>query len=152
MSADSYIVIDACIAGAWMFQEEFTPQALTILNAIEHHRIYPIVPDRFSIEVLRICQKKTGAGHIRPVSSEDAWERFQLVAALPILSVPMDASFYARAWKIAHDARLTVHDALYVALAQEWNAPLWTLDIGLASTPASVYSDVFDLRAMMFPY
>ena len=152
MSATSYIVIDACVAGAWMFQEEFTTQALTILNAVEHHQVYPIVPDRFSIEVLRICQKKTGADNTRPVSPKNAWQRFQLVTALPILSVAMDGALYARAWKIAQEARLTVHDALYVALAQEWSAPLWTLDIGLASTPATVYSEIFDLRTVMFPY
>lgn len=152
MSSRHYIVINACVAGAWTFKETYTTQALSILDAIESYRVYPVVPDRFYIEALRICQKKTMKDNSRPVSDLDAWQRFELITALPILSVPLDSSFYMNAWNIACAANLTVHDALYVALAQEWHASLWTLDAGLAGTPTTVYSDVFDLQTVMFPY
>ncbi len=124
--------------------------SVSVLDAIENYRIYPIVPDRFQIEVLRICQKKTTGSQPGAVSSQEAWRRFLDTAALPILEVP-SAEFYEQAWQLAQTERLTVHDALYLALALDWNAELWTLDAGLASVFAQ-YANVYDLRNVLFPY
>ena len=53
-----YIVVDASVAGAWLFPELFSANAQPVLVAIEAHRVIALAPDRFAEEVLRVCQKK----------------------------------------------------------------------------------------------
>ncbi len=49
-------------------------------------------------------------------------------------------------------ARLTVDDALYLALAERWGAELWTLDDVLAGPAAARFATVRDLRTVPFPH
>ena len=148
----AYIVVDASVAGAWSFAEPFSTQAQLVLAAIETHRVIALAPDRFSEEVLRICQKKmlpppSGAG----VSQVDAWTRFLEVITSPIVLLPSD-ELHERAWDLAVAAGLTTHDALYLAVAERWGAELWTLDDVLCGPAASRYAAVRDLRSARFPY
>ncbi len=55
----TYIVVDASVAGAWSFTEPFTAAAQAVLASIEAHRVVSLAPDRFTEELLRLCQKKT---------------------------------------------------------------------------------------------
>src|SRR5438067_999418 len=76
-----------------------------------------LVLDRFAEELLRVCRKKTppppdGAG----IAAADAWERFLDVVTSPIEFLG-SSELHERAWQLAFAARLTTHDALYVALA-----------------------------------
>src|SRR4051812_8074323 len=121
----AYVVVDASVAGAWTFQESFTAQAVPVLAAIESHRIIALAPDRFVEELLRVCQKKSvpppdGAG----LASADAWNRFLDVVTSAIYLFPSD-EIHERAWEMAHAAPgITTHDALYLALAERWDAEL----------------------------
>lgn len=133
----AYIVVDASVAGAWLFAEPFSANAHPVLQAIEDHRVIALAPDRFAEEVLRICQKKTlppPAGASIPVS--DAWGRFLEVMTSPLVVLPSD-ELHERAWQLASAVGLTTHDALYLALAERWGAELWTLDHVLASAVSS---------------
>jgi predicted nucleic acid-binding protein len=61
-------------------------------------------------------------------------------------------NLHERAWQLAVAAGLTTHDALYLALAEQWGTELWTLDDVLADTSAARYAAVRDLRFLPFPY
>jgi predicted nucleic acid-binding protein len=148
----AYIVVDASVAGAWSFTEPFTLQAQAVLAAIEGRRVIALAPDRFSEEVMRLCQKKTlppptGAS----LSALDAWDRFLEVITSPIFLLPSN-ELHDRAWQLAFAAGLTTHDALYLALAERWGAGLWTLDAVLAAPAAAAFAAVRDLRSTPFPY
>lgn len=148
----AYVVVDASVAGAWLFPEVYSANAQPVLAAVEARRVIALAPDRFGEELLRVCQKKSlappdGAG----VAPADAWERFLDVVTSPIEFFPTP-ELHERAWQLAIAARLTTHDALYLALAERWGAELWTLDDLLALRGAVVYPAVYDLRAFAFPH
>ncbi len=147
-----FIVVDASVAGAWLFAEPFSPEAQLVLAAVDARRVIALAPDRFAEEMLRVCQKKTlpppdGAG-IVPM---DAWERFLDVITSPLELLDSE-EFHQRAWQLAFTAQITSHDALYLALAERWGAELWTLDDVLAARGPRAYRAVYDLRTMAFPY
>lgn len=147
-----YIVVDACVASAWSFAEPYSLQAQRVLEAIVKNRVNAWAPERFVDEVLRVCQKKTlpPPGGVS-MSAADAYEHFEDVVTLPIVLMPCE-ELRESAWNLAITTpKLTTHDALYLALARDWGAELWTLDAGLASTSA-IYPFVHDLRTTAFPY
>jgi predicted nucleic acid-binding protein len=144
-----YIVVDASVAGAWSFTEPFTTSAQAVFAAIDAHRVVALVPDRFNEEVMRLCQKKALA--TTSITPDDAWDRCLEVITSPIVFLPSD-ELHVRAWELAFAARLTTHDALYLALAERWGAELWTLDDALAAPPAARFAAVRDLRSVPFPY
>jgi predicted nucleic acid-binding protein len=148
----AYVVVDASVAGAWLFPEAYSANAQPVLAAIDARRVIALAPDRFAEELLRVCQKKMlpppdGAG----VAPADAWERFLDVVTSPVEFLP-SPELHERAWRLAVAARLTTHDALYLALAEGWGAELWTLDDLLAARGVLVYPGVRDLRTTAFPY
>ena len=73
------------------------------------------------------------------------------VATSPMLFLP-SGEMHERAWELAIAAGLTTHDALYLALAEAWEAELWTCDERLAAPVAGRYAAVRDLRYQAFPY
>ena len=73
-----YVVVDASVAGAWLFPEPFSLNAQPVLAAVAAQRVIAIAPDRFGEELLRVCQKKTfpppaGAS----IQIGDAWSRWE---------------------------------------------------------------------------
>jgi len=148
----AFIVVDASIAGAWLL---LSPTAS--MHSLFSPRSTPGGSLRWPLIALRkscfrVCQKKTlplpvGAA----ITSSDAWLRFLDVVTSPIELLNSD-ELHERAWQMAFGARLTTHDALYLALAERWGAELWTLDDLLAVRGTSVYPAVYDLRTTAFPY
>jgi len=150
-----YVVIDASVAGAWLFPEVLSARAQPVLTAIGQRRVSALVPDRFEEELLRICQKKltpppNGAG----VAPADGFDRFLDLATSPIPMYRLPSQeLHERAWQMAVSVPgLTTHDALYLALAERWGAELWNADRVLGGPAAMAYPDVHDLVAEAFPY
>jgi predicted nucleic acid-binding protein len=148
----AYIVVDASVAGAWLFAETFSTKAQSVWDAVEKHRVNALVPDRFAEEMLRVCQKKTlppPVGEL--ISPANAWNQYLEVITSPIVFLPSN-ELHERAWELAFTAGLTTYDALYLALAERWEAELWTLDDLLCGSSAAAYATVRDLRTQVFPH
>lgn len=151
-----YIVVDASVAGAWLFAEALSPKALTILLAIQKRKVIALVPDRFEEELLRVCQKKLlpppqGAG----LTEAEAFDLFLELMTSPLMLLHRLPSqeLHERAWDMAVSLPgLTTHDALYLALAERWEAELWTADHVLGGPAAILYPKVYDLFVQPFPY
>lgn len=151
-----YIVVDASVAGAWLFAEVHSARAQAVLDAISNRRVVALAPDRFEEELLRICQKK-----LRPppvdigLAPVDSFGRFLdlMTAPIPMYLLPSQ-ELHERAWQMAVRTQgLTTHDALYLALAERWGAELWTTDYDLSGPrAAAAYRDVHDLRTAPFPH
>ena len=151
-----YIVVDASIAGAWLFSEQFTSEAKPVLEALVAQRVIGLAPDRFEEELLRICQKKTlpppeGAG----LSPDQCFDRFQdlMTSPIPFYLLPSQ-ELHEQAWEMATTIpKLTTHDALYLALAKRWSAELWTADSDLAGQDVrTVYGKIYDIRSEPFSH
>lgn len=150
-----YIVVDASVAGAWSYNEPFSGRAVPVLAAIVGRRVIALAPDRFEEEFLSICRKK-----VRPppeglgLPAADCWSRFEDILTAPMpFHVVSSRELHERAWQMSLAVTgLTVHDALYLALAERWGAELWTLDDVLGGASATVYAAVRDLRYHPFPH
>ena len=150
-----YIVVDASVAGAWLFAEVLSARAQPVLTAIRQRRVIALVPDRFEEELLRICQKKLSPPpHGSGITPADGFERFLdlMTSPMPMYRLPSQ-ELHERAWQMAVSLPgLTTHDALYLALAERWGGELWTADHVLGAPAAAVYPNVHDLFAEPFPY
>jgi predicted nucleic acid-binding protein len=150
-----YIVVDASVAGAWTYNEPFSSQAIPVLSAIIARRVTALAPDRFEEEFLSICRKKVrlppeGLGLPAP----ECCDRFESALTTPMpFYLISSRELHERAWQMSLLLPgLTVHDALYLALAERWGAELWTLDRVLGGPAVAVYRDIHDLRTELFPY
>ena len=90
------------------------------------------VPAHFDAEVLSAIGRLERAGHL---SAPDAGDRIDRISAAPLERHPL-APLLAGAWERRHNLRLV--DALYVELAERIEAPIITVDAGLAAAAPMV--------------
>ena len=100
-------------------------RATAIRDRLRGHGLH--VPAHFDAEVLSALGRLERAGHLR---ASDAEERLDRVSAAPLERHPL-APLLSGAWQQRHNLRLV--DALYVELAQRIEAPIITVDAGLAA-------------------
>jgi predicted nucleic acid-binding protein len=113
-------IVDASVAAKWMFEEEFTANARTL---IESGR--PLVaPDIIFAEVGNVAWKRVLRGEIAGQHARAA------VNALPqLLSLTVESSeLVYDALDLALKLKHPVYDCLYVALAERQDTPLVTGD------------------------
>jgi predicted nucleic acid-binding protein len=114
-------VVDASVVLQWLVERPAAPwRAL-----LEAHRegTEPLAaPELIHYEVTNVLVRKLGL----PVDDAlDAWER---LLALEIETYTLAAEQYRESLRLAHDEKVTVYDASYLALARELRAPLVTAD------------------------
>ena len=101
------------------------PLTATLLAA--HEDLH--APHLIDVEVLQVLRRLNAH---RELSDRRADEATRDLADLPLVRHPHEL-LLDRAWELR--ANLTIYDAVYVALAELLDAPLWTLDQRLAGAP-----------------
>ena len=86
-------------------------------------------PHLLGIEVVQVVRRYVHRGEIRPQRGDEALGDF---ADLDVVRHPHEP-LLGRMWRLRDN--LTACDAAYVALAEALDAPLLTLDAGLAGAP-----------------
>lgn len=121
--ATSHVVVDASVALKWVLEERGTASALAILDEDVIH-----APDFMLVEVANVLWAKVSR---QVVTRAEADAAFEAIAAVPVAFTPLgELTRPARSLSFALD--LTVYDALYAALAQQFDCPLATADSDLA--------------------
>ncbi|MEX1112614.1 MAG: type II toxin-antitoxin system VapC family toxin [Candidatus Andersenbacteria bacterium] len=123
MASNSRVVIDASIALKWFHQEKNTDEAVEIQKAINDGTITGIVPDLIYYETANVLVRGIG-------KKEDAIvEAMEILADMVWNVVPPDRVLLQSAIELAlqHD-KLSVYDAMYIALAVSRQAKLITAD------------------------
>jgi predicted nucleic acid-binding protein len=125
------IVIDASIALSWLFEDELDDQARESADRVI--RETAIVPAIFSAEITNALLAAARKKRIERANLESALRR---IAQLPIKidTATLDLSEEVR---LAMKHRLTVYDALYLALACRHGLPLLTRDEALRAAGIS---------------
>lgn len=112
-------VVDASVAAKWVVEEAGSPQAALLLAFDARH-----APDHWRAEAVNVLWSKVFRGDL---TATDAEERMTVLLRAPIIETPI-AALMPRAFRIAVAHMVTIHDALYVALAEQRDVPLVTAD------------------------
>ena len=118
------MVVDSSVALTWCFEDEQTPAALALLEAVVETGA--VAPSLWPLEVLNALIMAERRKRV------DAAERQRLSGFLRDLPIVLDDETAAQAWSVtiqlAERHRLTVYDAAYLELAQRRDLPLASLD------------------------
>ena len=118
------VVVDASVALKWVFQEEWTPNALALWDAWQQAGERLIAPTVFRAEVSNVAYKRVRRKEITLLDAVEAADTL-----LGIVAAEEPDGLYRRALDLAASYSLdAVHDSLYLALADLHGCALWTAD------------------------
>lgn len=121
-------VLDAGVAAAAFFHEEYADRARTLLvSGAEMH-----APDLIHAEFANVCWKRCRRGEIEPAEADQLLMQFR---RLPLLITP-SKDIVEPALRLAVQTDRTVYDCLYLALAVSTRCVLVTLDERLVNALA----------------
>ena len=119
-------VVDASVTACWLLPDEAHPIATATRAKLGHDPA--VVPRIWWFEIRNVLVVNERRGRL------DAGKSNRTLGILRRLPVKFDHGMDEEALlALARAHRLTVYDAAYLELAQRENAPLATLDAGLAS-------------------
>jgi predicted nucleic acid-binding protein len=113
------LVVDASVAFKWYFEEPWSDAARRLLSGARL-----IVPRLFFLETSNILRRRYER---REISADDARATADSLAALP-LEVWPDHRLFRPALDLALDFRISMFDAVYVALAVRLQGQVVTAD------------------------
>ena len=120
-------VLDASAAVEYLLGK---PAGLLVGELMTGFRL--LAPEMLDAEVLSVLRRDTLRGRIEEAAAIDA---LAMLPTLPVERVSHQNLIMA-AWQLRHN--LSGYDALYVAVAQIYDATVITADGGIAGAPASV--------------
>lgn len=90
-----------------------------------------VAPDHIDLEVFSALRRYERLGHL---SKERGTMAVVDLEDFPVERVP-HRQFRQRVWELRHN--VTPYDAVYIALAELFDAPLWTFDKRLSNAPGA---------------
>jgi predicted nucleic acid-binding protein len=119
------ICVDSSVAGKWLFTEEHSAQADSLLQATLSSREPIVAPPLLPSEVLNLLRQRQRAGILTLPQAQALLLRF---LAVPI-SLRFPRRMYRRVLELADQYDLpAVYDAHYLALSELLGATFWTAD------------------------
>jgi predicted nucleic acid-binding protein len=112
-------VVDASVAAKWVVEEAHSAKAALLLDWDAC-----LAPDHWLAKAANVLWSKVFRGELAPA---DAEERMTVLLHAPVLVTPI-AGLLPRAFAISTARMVTIHDSLYVALAEKRGVPLVTAD------------------------
>lgn len=132
------LVVDASMALAWVFPDEKSALADSVLDRVIATGAY--APALWKLEVANVLRTA-----VRRQRCTEEFEKISL-RRLERLSVVTDKETDAHAWRTTRELalryELSVYDACYLELAKRRSLPLATLDAKLADAGRSARLDV----------
>jgi predicted nucleic acid-binding protein len=113
------VVVDASVAAKWVVEEAHSASAALLLN---HDTLH--APAHWRAEAVNVLWAKVFRGDL---TAADAEERMLVLNRAPIVDTAV-AGLMPRAFAISVAHSVTIHDSLYVALAEQRDIPLVTAD------------------------
>ncbi|WP_445664573.1 type II toxin-antitoxin system VapC family toxin [Fodinibius sp. AD559] len=120
------LVIDCSVAAKWLFLEEGSSKAESILKELS----FFFVPDLFVVEIDTVISKKVRQ---REISSEEAFQKIVERKKLPYQTLNY-TDISKLALEISVSLPLTLYDATYIATAIEKHAVVYTADQRLVNS------------------
>ena len=117
-------VLDASVAGAWLFEEQQNKSAIHLRN--QALGTVAIIPQLFRYEISNLILNNTSKNE-----GEAREAAFRFIESIPVL-VDFKTPMYLDLVELATEAQLAVYDAIYLELAIRYEVPLATYDKKLA--------------------
>lgn len=111
----------------WLLPEADSSSALNVLDAAQASRIALVAPALIGLEFGHVLGKELRRGRCDAATAERLWSAFR---GLPITLVSARL-LQDRAFLLSVTRRITIYDALYVAVAELEDVPLISADAGL---------------------
>ncbi|MCY2968025.1 MAG: type II toxin-antitoxin system VapC family toxin [Planctomycetota bacterium] len=124
------LVIDANIGLSALLPEADTPKALQLSADFLHGNHELLAPDLYLLEVGNTLVNAARSGKIPQNGLPVMFA--ELMRTLPIIY--QSAALFPRAYAIASSIRVSVYDAVYLALSEREGCPLVSNDTKLANT------------------
>ena len=124
----SPVVVDASVAVKWLFEEEFSDRALALRGEWKKKDISLCAPDWMMIELHNVVWKKVQRGHL---AADDPLLQRSPAFELDLNWIPT-RTLLPPSLRLAVQFKISVYDAIYVALAQGLQCPFVTADRLLA--------------------
>ena len=119
------VVADASVAVKWLLEEEFSDRARALYRHSVRDRTPIQAPALLPNEVFNALYQQVRRGHLLEADADAAVARFSRFD----VDLVMPRDLPARAYVFAKRHRLrAIYDSLYVLLAQQLGAELWTAD------------------------
>ena len=118
------LVLDASVGIKWFFEEEESDKAALLMDAIEKKAIEVMVPEIFYPEFASTCWKK-----VKKKVATLAWA-IEALDRVTALSLKKYSDFELADVALENTLRykISIYDALYLALAEIYAVPLITAD------------------------
>lgn len=128
----SNLVLDSSVIIKWFRKEgeENREKALKIRDKFLAGELKIVVPDLFYYEITNVLKTKSRA------SLSSIARVIELLFIYPLITVHPSTEFLQEANRIAFQFKLTVYDALYLAVAKHLDCPLITADQKLMAKTA----------------
>ncbi len=130
------IVLDASVAVKWFHEEKDTDRAEKLQEQIARGEVRALVPPLLFYEVANVLTVKSGS------DIEQVINAHQVLENLPFQVVEVIHTVLEEAIRIAYQNRISVYDAIYVALAILSGATLVTADEKLSKIIGSPTVDL----------
>lgn len=119
------VVADASLALKWLLEEEYTPEALKLRDRWVRDETAVLAPALLPFEMANGLYKRVRRGELQLDAAKTELTEFLSWFG----DVEDDPDIHARALDIAHElGERAAYDSHYVALAETWDADLWTGD------------------------
>lgn len=128
----SYLLVDASVAIKWLFREEHSEKAVLLRRGATAMHWPFICPPHFVSEVINVVYQHTRRGDpAQRLSEPRAGEAIDDLLSYSFTLIRSN-ELYRHAWAVARRYEISsIYDALYVALADIYETPLWTADMPL---------------------
>lgn len=116
-------VIDSCVAYKWLrpFGETGVPQALALVEASGAGEVELVAPTIMPVELTNVIRSAR-------LPLEAAFVLVREIGGFHVTLYPNDVTRLAEATRLAYRHKLSIYDALFLALAEELDCPLVTAD------------------------
>lgn len=134
------VVIDASVALHWFTNEDDSPAARVLLDDCISDELRLVVPDLLFIEVANAISSQEGASpKLLEKVVTGLW-------GLKLEVAPLSDALLKEACWLAHSTKITLYDAIYVALARERGCELITADQQIMKRVRK--ADIENIRAL----
>lgn len=137
-------VLDSCVAVKWFLAELDSAKAIQLRDEFDQQIHDLLAPDIFPGEIAHALSRAERRGLIQPIDGSQHLS--DLLAFLPKLQASV--TLLPRAYEISSQARIGVHDCLYVALAEREGCGLLTSDSRLMNSLGSAYSFITSVASL----